>query len=247
MSQKKDHFPKHGLSQKISDLSRQSPELSGGDETMIMQTSTFGGQVTSSARILAKAVKVASSVFDAGSCVVKRWLRKEHSKEKDTNVQTAATDMSDFAAVTAILNFEAIPEYASSVRRSRISSREIEATPWAFECTVESPPLHGSYNILFPILFGDTTKWLLKVPSAVESWNDAAAHNLRSEASTMRYLKGKGLPVPEVYSFDTSSDNSLKCPFILMEFLEGRPLYEGEFSSRYMEPHALLPSPCMFC
>ena len=240
MSQKKDQIPQHGLSKPISDLTCQPSKPSSGDETTTSHTSSFGGQAISTTCIFAKAVQVASAAFGAGACLVKRWLQKDHSKRRDSYVQMAATDMNDFAAVIAILNFSAIPEYVSSVRRSQVSSREIETTPWAFECTVESPPLHGSYNILFPILFGDTSKWLLKVPADVQSWDDAAANNLRCEASTMKYLKGKGVPVPEVYAFDTSSNNLLKCPFILMEFLEGRPLYEGEFFFIRIKPCALV-------
>ena len=228
MSQKKDRSSQHELSKPTSDHTCQSSDSSATGETTTSNTSSSRGQTTSTTCILMKAVKVASSAFDAGACFVKRWLQRDHWKERDTSVQIAATNMSDFVAVTATLNFSAIPDYASSVRRSQISSRQNETTPWAFECTVETPPLHGSYNVLFPILFGDTSKWLLKVPFDVQYWDDAAANNLRSEASTMKYLKGKGLPIPEVYAFDTSKDNSLGCPFILMEFLEGRPLYEGE-------------------
>ena len=240
MSQKKDQIPQHGLSKQSSNLTYQSSEVCAGGETTTSHTSSLGGEVTSTTCILMKAVELASSAFDAGACLMKRWLQKDDQKKKETSIRTAATDVSDFAAVTATLNFSAIPEYVSSVRRSQISSQQIEAIPWAFECTVESPPLNGSYNILFPILFGDTSKWLLKVPSDVQSWDDAAANNLRSEALTMKHLKGKGLPVPEVYAFDTSKDNSLKCPFILMEFLEGRPSYEGESLLIHIKPCVLV-------
>lgn len=161
--------------------------------------------------------------------MVKRWLRKDES-EADDACNCSINSIDDFRAVTASLDYEAIPEYVSSIRRSQVSRQRNETTPWSFECTVESPPLHGSYNILFPVMFGDGSKWLLKVPcdGHEKSWNESAAQSLRSEALTMRYLKGKGLPVPDVFAFDVSMNNSLKCPFILMEFLEGRPLYEGK-------------------
>lgn len=135
--------------------------------------------------ILAKAVKIASLMFDAGSGLLRYWLDKEPSAVSGEGLSTKTEDSDDFAAVTASLDMEAIPEYASTIRRSRILPQRNNVTPWSFDCIVEASPLHGSYNILFPILFGDTVKWLLKVPADghSETWNEAAARNLGSYIS----------------------------------------------------------------
>lgn len=53
------------------------------------------------------------------------------------------------------------------------------------------------------------------------------ARSLRSEALTMRYLrKITTIPIPEVFSFSESCDNELNCPFILMKYIDGKPLYD---------------------
>ena len=116
---------------------------------------------------------------------MKYWLHKIPlaAREEAFSINTGETD--DFEAVTATLDMEAIPDYVSTVRRSRMPLEPSEITPWTFDCTVEASALHGSYNILFPILFGDTAKWLLKVPADghSEAWNEAAARNLGSYIS----------------------------------------------------------------
>ena len=65
-----------------------------------------------------------------------------------------------------------------------------------------------------------------------------AQNYLETEVLTMRYLKKKGLPVAEVYAFDTSLNSPLSCPFILMEYLPGRPSYEGKYFFLCMDLYA---------
>lgn len=43
----------------------------------------------------------------------------------------------------------------------------------------------------------------------------------------MRYLQKKTtIPIPDVFSFSDSCDNELNCPFILMKYIDGKPLYD---------------------
>ncbi|KAL4931301.1 uncharacterized protein BDV17DRAFT_14505 [Aspergillus undulatus] len=60
----------------------------------------------------------------------------------------------------------------------------------------------------------------------------------------MRLIKGETtVPLPEVYDFDDSYDNVLDCPFILMEYVDGRSLYEAWFdrdvSHEVLEEHRI--------
>ena len=181
-----------------------------------------------------KLVDASSQALDAG----KQWAKKFFKGEYYTEQQEAhgiehADPLEKFASVRANIDLEIIQEYASCVRRSRVSPKEYNATPWIFKCTTSRSPLHGSYNILFPLIFGDGVRWLFKVPARGYHgcWDDMAAQALTSEALTMRYLRRNSIPVPEVYSFEASIDNALGCPFILMEYVQGRRLYEGEVST----------------
>ena len=90
---------------------------------------------------------------------------------------------------------------------------------------------------IFLSLFYSSFNKVMGNPSPLS--NADSVPYLETEVLTMRYLKKKGLPVAEVYAFDTSPSNPLKCPFILMEHLPGRPLYEGKY---YLIAHRSLPS-----
>lgn len=142
--------------------------------------------------------------------------------------------LKDFTSVLATARMDLIPAYACRVRRQAMSENSqtsIEALDYACcasNTTMEGPPMCGSFNVVFPILFGDGVCWIIKIPAAGtdESWGPSAAAALTSEASTMRMLKkSTSIPVPAVHAFSSSIDNELGCPFILMDHLEGTPLY----------------------
>ena len=185
--------------------------------------------------LLTVAKEVALRTLDTGKSWVKLCLRKDNAPDNEHDVHTECNRLEDFSNVLSALDFSAITDYVTTIRRSHVSPQLYDITPWSFECTVEGPPLNGSFNILFPVVFGDRKRWLLKIPADGHGsrWTGSAASGLRSEALTMRYLKSKdkSVPIPEVYAFDTTTDNVLKCPFILMEYLEGSPLYNGQCSS----------------
>ncbi|KAM0796933.1 kinase-like domain-containing protein, partial [Usnea florida] len=104
----------------------------------------------------------------------------------------------------------------------------------AIGCKVFSDPLRGSYNLAYRVLFDDGVEWILKVPASGSRarFDSLAAEALASEALTMKMIKrATTIPIPTIYKFDASLDNEIGCPYILMEFLKGRPLYEGWFDS----------------
>ena len=139
-------------------------------------------------------------------------------------------DLHRFGKILRIMNLDKIPEFASNIRQCGhlsvgINTTAIPPEPSPISCKVINPPLCGSYHIVFPIEFVDGMKWMLKVSVNGDHFNYFTAAALASEAQTMRMLKrDTDIPVPAVYAFDTSSDNALSMPFILMEKLGGRPL-----------------------
>ena len=145
-------------------------------------------------------------------------------------------DLDRFGKMLRTMNIDNIPEFASSIRQFGHSSTGNNSAPpkpepCAISCKVIVPPLCGSYHIVFPIEFADGMKWMLKVSANGDHFDSVAAAALTSEAQTMRMLKGEtSIPVPTVYAFDTSSENALSVPFILMEKLDGRPLNDLWFN-----------------
>ncbi len=164
--------------------------------------------------------------------------------EKDREGEMDEDDpLIQFAPVIAAINFDRLPHLAVSLRKSALSGERngstcINEEDMPMSCTVIFPPLAGSYNILFPLLFSDGVRWIFKVPMTGYRgrFDDVAAQALESEAMIMRFIRrDTTIPVPEVYSYDTSLGNEVNCPFIMMEHLQGRPLHElwfGQWSSK---------------
>lgn len=189
-------------------------------------------------RVCARA-KEWRSRFSVISSLCKKIWRNSSGDEEEVS------DMAVFAPVLARVRLDALPEYASSIRRSGLlqdaqnSPQYIDGVCDTSQVTIESPPLYGAYNILFPVRFDDGARWILKVPAADGSearWDNSAARAHQSEALTMRMLtKNTSMPIPMVHAFDQSMQNPLGCPFILMDYVKGRPLYERWFNDKAFE------------
>ena len=137
---------------------------------------------------------------------------------KGDNIEALATETRyNLEVETALLS--EYPPSASTITRN--------------PCKVDPKPARGSYNLVFFIDFDDGKSWVLKIPAngQLRCWDDFSAGALASEAFTMRWIKEKTtIPVPEVYGFDTSLDNALGCPYIMMEYIKGQSLYQGWFN-----------------
>lgn len=148
-------------------------------------------------------------------------------------------EMRQFAAVLAQLKHENMASLAASIRQrneslDNESSSSSSAAPW-HGCRVLPKPLYGSYNLAYRVLFDDGVKWILKVPVSGHRacFDRLSAEALTSEALTMRMIKKMTtIPIPTVHHFDASADNDIGCPYILMDFLEGKPLWQGWFDGK---------------
>ncbi|VUC37577.1 unnamed protein product [Clonostachys rosea] len=134
-------------------------------------------------------------------------------------------DENEFAAVLANIDLQQLSSVASQVRRSTSpgTTDKLPSVGASFE---------GSYNILFPLDFEDGTRWLAKVPinGVPGKWDQPSADSMISEVNTMRLLKRETtIPLPEVFSFCSTTENDTKCPYILMSFISGKPLYDVWF------------------
>ena len=173
-------------------------------------------------------------------------IRKEKSVRDPDAHQMGEKEKEDafprFRKALQQLNFDAIASVATSVRQSNINisndGNDATITPPLINCTVDKESSSGSYNIVHQIAFEDGVRWMLKVPhnGHTDCWDSLAAQALISEANTMRLIKDRTeVPLPAVYHFDASLDNEIGCPYILMEFVEGIPLYKAWFNNEASE------------
>ena len=158
------------------------------------------------------------------------WFKRKYISSKATGKGSFST----FDQVMKNMDLSTLPAYASSLRRSRAEAGLDQTAN--VECTVKYSPMLGSFHALFPVVFKDGVRWLFKIPAAgyTGQWDSSAARALRSEALTMQMLQRQtSIPIPKVYSFDASLDNNFKCPFILMEYIDGEPLYKSKHPVAY--------------
>lgn len=149
-------------------------------------------------------------------------------------------DMNTFAPVIANIRLDRLPLFATSVRELQREPVKLETeSNNSTDCSILSPPLVGSFHILFRIKFGDGAQWVLKVPATghPDRFDEPDAKALTSEALTMRLIKRETtVPIPEVYSFNASTQNDLGCPFILMEYIEAVPSQDFWFEETSSKP-----------
>ena len=156
-----------------------------------------------------------------------------------TSTSGCGDQLHRFRYVLQNIQHDAIPTLAMAIRASLSDAPEPGA-----KCTLQPEPLYGSFNILFRLDFSDGVSWLLKVPARGHpgTFNESDAEALKSEALTMRLIKSQTtIPIPEVYAFDTTLENDVKCPYILMEYIDASPLsiywFDDTVSEEVREEH----------
>lgn len=135
-----------------------------------------------------------------------------------------------FSAVFSALDGDQLPLLARDIiQRLQPKSQTINTTPSVGD------PLYGSYHVLFPLIFNNGLCWLAKIPinGTATKWDELSADSLASEAKTMHLLKRETtIPLPDVLDFSPTTENPLRCPYIIMTFISGMPLYDVWFGER---------------
>jgi len=79
----------------------------------------------------------------------------------------------------------------------------------------------GAANRAFVIRFRDGFKLVARIPYLV---TEPRQQVVASEAATLAFLRSKGIPVPEIYGYSATADNSAQTEYIFLEFSPGRNL-----------------------
>ena len=79
----------------------------------------------------------------------------------------------------------------------------------------------GGFNRIFLITMRDGFRMIARIPYPVTV---PKFYAVASEVATMRFLRAKGLPVPQVYDYSPTPDNAAKTEYIFMEFVTGTKL-----------------------
>jgi len=100
-----------------------------------------------------------------------------------------------------------------------------------FGCTVLDfeRPNYGSFNLLYTLQFSDGMKWVVRIPAPGEQglFTPTSSRFIRSDAMTMSFIRqNTNIPIPEIFDFDETVDNEIGAPYMMMEFVEGKPVSE---------------------
>ncbi|PBK71474.1 hypothetical protein ARMSODRAFT_955247 [Armillaria solidipes] len=91
--------------------------------------------------------------------------------------------------------------------------------------------MQGSFNLVYVITFPDGRKWVARIPEP--SFTDS--RKIESMIGTMRLISDRtSLPLPVVYAYDSTSNNSLGYAYMFTSFIEVVPL-----SRTWTKPGAL--------
>ncbi|KAJ0123844.1 uncharacterized protein J7T55_012314 [Diaporthe amygdali] len=87
-----------------------------------------------------------------------------------------------------------------------------------------SETFSGSFNLVH-ILQLDEAKMVIRIPTTGQFGDlpGPAKEALESQVHTLKYIKEHtGIPVPEVFHFDTTANNEIGAPYIAMSYISGR-------------------------
>ena len=155
-------------------------------------------------------------------------------KSMEEKMATLAAEKPRFRKVLSQLNFHEIAALASRTRQN-IEYHERGRPVRHVRCRVSPRAANGSFNLVFIISFDDGVYWGLKIPANGHRgcFDRSAAEALKSEALTMQTIQRETtIPLPTVYGFDNTMDNELGCPYMMMEWLQGKPLWEVWFDKK---------------
>lgn len=95
--------------------------------------------------------------------------------------------------------------------------------------------ISGSFHRCAMIETASHGNFVIRVPAhgTAANWKKKHACALRSEVATMSYIREKTrVPIPKVFSYDTTALNPIQAPYILMEAAKGTPASDVWYDRR---------------
>lgn len=130
---------------------------------------------------------------------------------------TSFSSLINFPSFVDEIDKESLTRLAIQVRTS-----QTPRTNQIF-CEVKPVPKAGPYNIVFELEFSDNVKWVARIP--ITYYTPALESHIRSDVDGMRFLHSNTcIPIPFVYDFDATPNNSIGRPYMFLSSVKGQQL-----------------------
>ncbi|WEW60049.1 hypothetical protein PRK78_005533 [Emydomyces testavorans] len=124
-----------------------------------------------------------------------------------------------------------IEQFIASIDRSAVCELASAYHPKKQPCRIFDVEKKGAFNICFPVEFlEDATgaratgeRWMVRIPLLPRL--AFPEEKLRGEIATMKFIAEKTtIPIPYLHGYSIGKVNVLGLPFMLLEFIDGKPL-----------------------
>ncbi|KIJ33074.1 hypothetical protein M422DRAFT_213623, partial [Sphaerobolus stellatus SS14] len=130
----------------------------------------------------------------------------------------------DIAALTSTIHIGTIANLA----RNSYSRIVKETVP----CVVNSKYIVGTDHVVWPIYFEDGAQWIIRIPQ--RDWSPLLEKNLQANIDVMNFIGAHTtIPLPRIYGYSTNVDNPLGRPYVFMQLMSGKLLWERWFDPEW--------------
>ena len=159
--------------------------------------------------------------------------------EKDDSAcsvsESGNSDESDtalFKPIMAVINFTELAATALRLRRQRIVAQAPKSSTDpgnSLTCDIQKPAEFGSSNLVYTLKFSDGIDWIARIPgNGVSSFDDVELKMFKNRILTTRMLRlATSIPIPEIFSYETGTDNPVNVPYTLEDFAKGKKLSDA--------------------
>ncbi|TFK88261.1 hypothetical protein K466DRAFT_662430 [Polyporus arcularius HHB13444] len=134
------------------------------------------------------------------------------------SASSSGSDDNSIVAVIESLDIDALREVVVAARLSHSPSPDLS-------CSIIAPPIYGSFNLVYEARFSDGLSWALRI--AHTHWTELKARTMRLDIIGQQYISAHTtIPIPRVHAYDCSSDNVLRRPYVVTDFVQGTRLVD---------------------
>ncbi|KKZ68114.1 hypothetical protein EMCG_06224 [[Emmonsia] crescens] len=126
-------------------------------------------------------------------------------------------------------------DFISSIDPSAVCELATSFHPAKKRCRIFDEVKKGGFNVCFPVEFTEDSndentpgeRWMVRIP--IMPRLAFPEEKLRSEIATMKFVAEKTtIPTPCLHGYSLKHDNILGLPFILLDYVEGKSLFNVE-------------------